>query len=96
MIMNRVEKLPIIDGNMIVALINLRDVEKEQRFSRPNKDSSGRLLVGAAIGAKEEDIERAFKLTNNGCDVLVLDVANGHSDLCVNALIRLKEALEEQ
>jgi len=42
------------------------------------------------VGAREDDIERAVKLINAGCNVLVLDVANGHSDVCINGLERLK------
>ena len=48
-----------------------------------NKDSSGRLFVGAAVGANKDYIERARELIKAGCDVLVLDVANGHSKLAI-------------
>jgi IMP dehydrogenase len=50
-----------------------------------NKDKSGRLFVGAAIGANQDYIERASQLKKAGCDVLVVDVANGHSKLALNA-----------
>ena len=50
-----------------------------------NKDSSGRLFVGAAVGANKDYIERATQLTKAGCDVLVVDVANGHSKLAIDA-----------
>lgn len=50
-----------------------------------NKDNSGRLFVGAAIGANKDYIERAGALKNAGCDVLVVDVANGHSKLAMTA-----------
>jgi len=33
-------------------------------------------------------------LVKAGCDVLVLDIANGHSDIAIDGLIRLKEALD--
>ena len=92
MLSHKIEKLPIVqsDNSMIIALIHLKDIEKDINFERPNKDDSGRLYVGAAIGAKEEDIDRAKKLVNAGCDVLVLDIANGHSDIAVKAVERLK------
>lgn len=50
-----------------------------------NKDSSGRLFVGAAVGANKDYIERSAALVKSGCDVLVVDVANGHSKLAMNA-----------
>lgn len=56
-----------------------------------NKDHSGRLFVGAAIGANKDYIERAEKLKEAGCDVLVVDVANGHSKLALTATEELKE-----
>jgi len=30
-------------------------------------------------------------LINAGCDVLVVDIANGHSSVCIEAVERLKE-----
>lgn len=46
---------------------------------------SGRLYVGAAVGANKDYIERSQRLVEAGCDVLVVDVANGHSKLAMNA-----------
>ena len=54
-------------------------------------DTQGRLLVGAAIGVKDEPIERAAALLEAGADVLVIDIAHGHSDLAINTLKKLKE-----
>jgi IMP dehydrogenase len=47
-------------------------------------DSKGQLYVGAAVGAKDTD--RARALVNAGCDVLVVDIANGHSKLCIDTV----------
>ena len=41
--------------------------------------------MGAAIGANKDYLERARRLVDAGCDVLVIDVANGHSKLALNA-----------
>lgn len=54
-------------------------------MNQANKDSSGRLFVGAAVGANKDYIERSEALVKSGCDVLVVDVANGHSKLAMNA-----------
>ena len=56
-----------------------------------NKDESGRLFVGAAVGANKDYIERAESLIKSGCDVLIVDVANGHSKLALTATEDLKE-----
>jgi len=42
-------------------------------------DSEGKLIVGAAIGAKGDYMERAKALIDVGVNVLVLDLPNGHS-----------------
>ena len=39
----------------------------------------GRLMVGAAIGATGDYLERAAELVRAGVDVLVIDIAHGHS-----------------
>jgi len=44
--------------------------------------------VGAAVGANE--LDRAKALVNAGVDVLVVDVANGHSKLCIDTVKNLK------
>ena len=64
------------------------------KIKRANYDPHGQFYVGAAVGAKEEDVDRAMALVKAGCDVLVLDIANGHSDIAIDGLIRLKEALD--
>lgn len=40
--------------------------------------------MGAAVGAK--DYERAGALVMAGVDVLVVDIANGHSKLCIDTV----------
>jgi len=39
----------------------------------------GQLRVGAAVGGKDDYIQRAGALIEANVDVLVVDVANGHS-----------------
>jgi len=47
--------------------------------------------VAASIGANKDYLERAKKLVDAGCNALVVDVANGHSTICIDAVKRLKE-----
>jgi len=44
----------------------------------------------AAIGVVDDYVERAQELVNNGCNVLLIDVAHGHHKLVKDALRRLK------
>lgn len=92
MISNRVEKLPIVsDANEILGLITLKDIILREQRPLANLDNFGKLRVGAAVGAKDDYLERAKKLSDAGCDVLVVDIANGHAQLCLDAVERLKE-----
>ena len=50
-----------------------------------------KLIVGAAVGTNKEDIERAKTLIDNGCDLLVVDTAHGHSQKVLRALSKLKK-----
>ena len=49
------------------------------------------LLVGAAVGTNKEDIERAKRLIDNGCDLIVIDTAHGHSEKVLKTLSKLKK-----
>ena len=75
----------------IIGLVSLKDLQIFESMKIANKDQSGRLLVGAAVGANKDYIERAEQLKEAGCDVLVVDVANGHSKLALTATEELKE-----
>lgn len=89
---NRVEKLPLVDGSMTLkGLITSSDLIKTQKWPDATKDSRGRLQVGAAIGVKGAYLHRAEALVNIGCDILVIDIAHGHSDLCINTIQQLRK-----
>ena len=93
---NKIEKLPIVDENYILCgLITIKDIEKASRYPNSAKDSSGRLLCGAAIGVTGDVIERAGALLKVGADVLVLDSAHGHSRNILNCIEKVKNAFPE-
>eukprot|EP00330_Aristerostoma_sp_ATCC50986_P010232 CAMPEP_0114593394 /NCGR_PEP_ID=MMETSP0125-20121206/14999_1 /TAXON_ID=485358 ORGANISM="Aristerostoma sp., Strain ATCC 50986" /NCGR_SAMPLE_ID=MMETSP0125 /ASSEMBLY_ACC=CAM_ASM_000245 /LENGTH=164 /DNA_ID=CAMNT_0001792551 /DNA_START=558 /DNA_END=1052 /DNA_ORIENTATION=- len=95
MINAQVEKLPLVsEKNEICGLITLKDIMVRERRPLANIDRNGKLYVGCAIGAKDDYLERAKKLIDFGTDVLVVDIANGHSTVCINAVERLKEQFE--
>ena len=55
------------------------------------RDKQGRLLVGAAIGAVGDYIERAEALVDAGVDVLVVDIAHGHAEHAIQATREVKK-----
>jgi IMP dehydrogenase len=82
---NRIEKLPLVnEEGSLKGLITSKDILKIKQYPSAFKDAKGRLRVGAAIGVKKEDLDRADALYKAGVDVLVVDVAHGHSDLAIN------------
>jgi len=88
---HRLEKLPVLDqDDVLVGLITARDVIQQERVSHASKDDKGRLRVGAAIGVKPEDRDRAAALLEAGADVLVLDIAHGHADHCIDIVTSLR------
>ena len=91
MIENRIEKLPLVnpDGS-IAGLITSKDIYIKAEYPSASVDAHGRLLVGAAIGVKDDSMERAAALVEAGVDVLVIDIAHGHSDLAIAMLKRVK------
>jgi IMP dehydrogenase len=88
----KVEKLPLIDETTgeVVGLITAKDLGVSGENPRAVKDRRGRLLVGAAIGVLGEVTDRAEALLDAGADVLVVDVAHGHSDSVIAVVKELK------
>ena len=63
---------------------------KSEQYPHASKDAHGRLLVAAAVGYFGDAWERATTLVEAGVDVLVPDVANGHAQLMLDMIARLK------
>ncbi len=91
---NKIEKIPIVDKSAnLVALVAAKDIMSSWN-NEISRSKDGKLLVGAAIGIKADASERAKRLVAEGADVLVIDVAHGHSDAVINVLKKLKKELE--
>ena len=88
----RLEKLPVVSQEgAVVGLITARDVAKVEHHSRATVDAKGRLRVGAAIGVGEREFARAEALLAAGADVLVLDIAHGHADHCIDMVRQVRQ-----
>jgi IMP dehydrogenase len=88
---HRIEKLPLVDGERrIRGLITKSDLQLGREQPDSTKDARGRLRVGAAIGARGDFLERADALVAAGVDVLLIDIAHGHSDVMRHAVEALR------
>ena len=96
MMEKKVEKVPIVDEHgSIQGLITLKDISRNQQYPLANLDQRGQLYVGASIGAQGDYLERTIKLVEAGVDVLVIDVANGHNQLAIDAVVKVKNLLKQ-
>jgi IMP dehydrogenase len=90
---NCIEKLPLLDerGN-VKGLITSKDIINAGNYPNASKDKKGRPLVGAAVGVKGDFMERTEALLDAGTDVIVVDIAHGHSDNALNTVRLIKKA----
>ncbi len=88
---HRIEKLPLVDDRgRLRGLITVKDFDKSEKYPLASKDSSGRLLVGAAVGVGKDAWERAMSLIEAGVDLLVVDTAHGHNSAVLEMISKLK------
>jgi IMP dehydrogenase len=90
---NKIEKLLVTekDGSL-KGLITVKDILKKETYPNATRDSSGRLVVGAAVGAG--DIERVNLLCKEGVDVIVVDSAHGHSQKVIDTVKQIKKQFD--
>ncbi|HCT75276.1 MAG TPA: IMP dehydrogenase [Micromonosporaceae bacterium] len=88
---HKVEKLPLVDdAGKLRGLITVKDFTKSDQYPHASKDEAGRLLVAAAVGVGEDGYKRARALADAGVDVIMVDVAHGHSKAVIELVARLK------
>ena len=84
---HKIKKLPLVDaGGRLLGLVTAKDLIKQKQLPAATRDAHGRLRVGAAIGAKGDYLERASELLRAGADVIVIDIAHGHSVVMARAV----------
>ncbi|MFN7913893.1 MAG: IMP dehydrogenase [Vicinamibacterales bacterium] len=87
----KVKKLPLLDADgRILGLVTAKDLLKHRRHPFATRDERGRLRVGAAVGATGDYLERAAEVIRAGADLLVIDIAHGHSMVMAHAIEKLR------
>ena len=90
---NRIEKLPLIDDDRnIHGLFSSQDILNTENYPDASKDKKGRPLVGAAVGVKGDFLERTEALLEANTDVIVVDIAHGHSENAITTVKNIKKA----
>lgn len=93
---HRIEKLPVTEKDgMLIGLITVKDIHKRRQYPNAAKDSEGRLLVAAAIGAGGDYLSRAKALVDACVDALIVDTAHGHSQGVLDATAKVREAFPQ-
>ena len=91
---HKIEKLPLVDdAGLLKGLITVKDFVKAEKYPSAAKDSEGRLLVGAAVGASPEALERAQALAEAGVDFLVVDTSHGHNSNALSWMSKIKSSV---
>lgn len=89
---NRIEKLPLINGDgILTGLITGADIEKRITFTNAAKDPNGQLRCGAAVGVGPDCVERGQALIAAGVDALFIDAATGHTSRVMEVIAKLRE-----
>ncbi|TRV77087.1 IMP dehydrogenase [Streptomyces sp. 130] len=91
---HKIEKLPLVDeAGLLKGLITVKDFKKAEQYPNAAKDADGRLLVGAAVGASPEALDRAQALAAAGVDFLIVDTSHGHNSNALNWMSKIKSAV---
>ncbi|MEZ5320040.1 MAG: IMP dehydrogenase [Vicinamibacterales bacterium] len=91
MLEHKIKKLPLIgaDGRL-TGLVTAKDLLKHRQHPFATRDAQGRLMVGAAVGATGDYLERAAEVLRAGADVIVIDIAHGHSAVMDRAIREIR------
>ncbi len=84
--------LCLIDkAGRLTAIVTRKDLEKNENYPQANKDANKRLRVGGAVSVGQPALDRARVLAKAGVDVIIVDVAHGHSRGVIDTIKLLKK-----
>ena len=88
----------VTEGKMAIAMASAggigiihRNLNVKEQTKEIIKVKKKNFFVGAAVGTNKDDLERAKSLLDNGCDLVVIDTAHGHSKKVLKTLSNLKK-----
>jgi IMP dehydrogenase len=85
-------KLPVVNSQYhLVGLLSRTDLKKHREYPKASYDKDKRLLVGAAVGTREQDKERIDALCKAQVDVVVLDSSQGDSIYQISMIKHIKK-----
>lgn len=88
----------VTESNMAIAIgaaggmgVIHRNLNINKQCKEVLKVKKKKLLVGAAVGTSNEDIDRVKSLLDSGVDLIVIDTAHGHSEKVIKTLKKIKK-----
>lgn len=73
-----------LGGLFIKDRFSMKDDEYINFAKNIFKDEKNRLHIGLSVGAKDESYNIVNKIVSAGCHIILVDLAHGHSDICLN------------
>ncbi|MEZ5464473.1 MAG: IMP dehydrogenase [Lysobacteraceae bacterium] len=93
---HRIEKVLVVNEAFeLRGLITVKDIQKSRDNPEAAKDSSERLLVGAAVGVGGDTEDRIAALVGAGVDVVIVDTAHGHAQGVLDRVAWVKKTFPE-
>lgn len=93
---HKLERVLVVnDAWELKGLITVKDIIKTSEHPNANKDSQGRLRVGAAVGTGADTEARVAALVAAGVDVIIVDTAHGHSQGVIDRVRWVKQTFPQ-
>ncbi len=92
----------VTESKMAIAIAKLggigvihRNLSIDKQVQEVKKVKKEKLIVGAAIGVNNTDLDRAKKLSKANVDLLVIDTAHGHTSKVLKIINKIKKIIKK-